>query len=270
MQQHKYLMESKDESFRLDLKTDSLTVEKQALWAGLKPGMRVADIGCGSGKTASILHQLVKPEGETVGIDFSEERLRHAKQYYNAPNLSYICRNINASLKDLGKFDFIWMRFFLEYHNSKSFNIVKNISECLKPGGIMCLIDLDYNCLNHYGIPDRLEKTICKIVDILQHDADFDPYVGKKLYSFLYDLGYEDIDVTVAPHHLIFGKLKVIDEFNWTKKVEVAVKNSGFEFEDYKSGYDGFLKEFREAFSNPRRFTYTPVIACRGTKAIHD
>ncbi len=46
-----YLMESDEETLRLDLKTDAKTVEKQALWAGIKPGMRVADLGFGSGKT---------------------------------------------------------------------------------------------------------------------------------------------------------------------------------------------------------------------------
>ena len=51
-------MEDAEEAVRLDIKTDAIVVEKQALWAGIKPGMRVADIGCGSGKTNSILLKL--------------------------------------------------------------------------------------------------------------------------------------------------------------------------------------------------------------------
>ena len=42
-----YLMESEAEAIRLDVKTDGRAVERQARWAGLKPGMRVADLGCG-------------------------------------------------------------------------------------------------------------------------------------------------------------------------------------------------------------------------------
>jgi len=72
--------------------------------------------------------------------------------------------------------------------------------------------------------------------------------------------------VNLSPHHLIFGKVKEKDDFNWTKKVEVAAKYSGYQFEEYKGGYEEFFEEFHHFFSDPRRFTYTPVISCRGCK----
>ena len=69
----KYLMENEEESLRLEMKTMDRVTEQQAKWAGLIPGMRVADIGCGTGKTTALLHHLVQPSGETVGIDSSSE-----------------------------------------------------------------------------------------------------------------------------------------------------------------------------------------------------
>jgi ubiquinone/menaquinone biosynthesis C-methylase UbiE len=261
-----YLMESDEETLRLDLKTDPKVIEKQALWAGIKPGMRVADLGYGSGKTSYYLHKLVQPNGEIVGIDIAEDRIKYAKKHYNEKGIKYIRRDIRDPLNDLGLFDFIWVRFVLEYHRTKSFDIVKNISRILKPGGILCLIDLDYNCLSHFGLSDRLNRALQGIMKALEHAADFDPYVGIKLYSFLYDLGYKDIDASLAPHHLIFGELKETDAFNWTKKLEVAVKKSGYQFLEYKGGYEEFLEECNRFFSDPRRFTYTPVISCKGCK----
>jgi len=71
--------------------------------------------------------------------------------------------------------------------------------------------------------------------------------------------------VNLSPH-LIFGKVKEIDAFNWTKKVEVSAKKLGYQFEEYKGGYEEFFEEFKHFFSDPRRFTYTPVICCRGCK----
>lgn len=259
-------MESDEETLRLDLKTDAKIVEQQALWAGIKPGMRVADLGFGSGKTTFYLHKLVQPNGEVVGVDFAKDRIKYSKKYYNKKGIKYILRDIRDPLDDLGMFDFIWVRFVLEYHRSKSFDIVKNISRILKPGGILCLIDLDYNCLSHFGLSDRLNRALQGIMKALEHAADFDPYVGIKLYSFLYDLGYKDIDASIAPHHLIFGELKDIDAFNWTKKIEIAAKKSGYDFLEYEGGFEEFSEECKRFFSDPRRFTYTPVISCRGCK----
>ena len=261
-----YLMESDEETLRLDLKTDPKVIEKQALWAGIKPGMRVADLGYGSGKTSYYLHNLVQPKGEVVGVDIAVDRIKYAKKHYNKKGIEYIQRDIRDPLDDLGMFDFVWVRFVLEYHKSKSFEIVKNISSILKPGGILCLIDLDYNCLSHFGLTERLHRTLRGIMKALEQVADFDPYVGIKLYSFLYDLGFKDIDASLAPHHLIFGELKDTDAFNWAKKLEVAVKRSGYHFLEYKGGYEEFLEECKLFFSDPRRFTYTPVISCKGHK----
>ena len=66
-----YLMENDEEAFRLDIKTDPEAVREQALWCGIKPGLRVLDVGCGPGKTTSILREMVQPNGQAVGIDFS-------------------------------------------------------------------------------------------------------------------------------------------------------------------------------------------------------
>lgn len=130
----------------------------------------------------------------------------------------------------------------------------------------MFLADLDHNCLNHYGLPQRLETSLKEIMATLETRHDFDPYAGRKLYSYLYDLGFSDISVELEPHHLIYGVLNDMDRYNWTKKIEVAAKNSGYSFDAYPGGFHQFLREFKEFFADPRRFTYTPIIYCKGRK----
>ncbi|HDL98431.1 MAG TPA: class I SAM-dependent methyltransferase [Desulfobacteraceae bacterium] len=266
MQESQYLMESNEESHRLDIKINSALIEKQALWAGIQPGMRVADMGCGPGRITSILSHLVQPLGSVVGVDGSPQRLDYAASHYGREGIEFVQRDITKPLHDLGGFDFIWVRFVLEYYLSKSFEIVKNISECLEPGGILCLMDLDHNPLNYYGTSDRLDRTFRKIISELQGKIDFDPYAGKKLYSFLYDLGYEDIDVEVSIHKVIFGQIDDLDSFNMMKKIEVAPQKISFQYDEYEGGYEEFYKEAQSFFSDKRRFTYTPLISCRGKK----
>jgi ubiquinone/menaquinone biosynthesis C-methylase UbiE len=259
-------MENRNEIQRLELKTGYNEVEIQALWAGLKPGMRVLDIGCGSGKTTEFLKKLAGPESEVIGVDGSEERIEYANEHHKLDKMRFECRDFYQSIEDLGSFDFIWIRFVLEYHRTHSFNLVTAFTRLLKEEGILCLVDLDYNSLSHFDLPVRLEQAIYGCSKSLEEKADFDPYSGRKLYSYLYDLSYRHIDIRLDAHHLIFGELGSVDEFNWMIKVAVAGKDSGYDFQEYDGNFDLFLEECKDFFTNPRRFTYTPVISCSGRK----
>ena len=259
-----YLMESADEILRLEMKTDPAVVESQARRAGLAPGMRTADMFCGSGITTAILSRIAAP-AETVGVDASEERIEHARRTYAGERTSFVRRNIRDDLSDLGLFDFIWVRFALEYFRNEAFSIVRNLSAMLKPGGILCLIDLDHNCLNHYGLPERLEKAIDAAVARLAEKTDFDPYAGRKLYSHLHRLGFTDIRAEAGAHHLIYGPLKEMDSFNWIKKIEVISRKVSIDIPGYASARE-FLDDFRRHFAEPGRFTYTPLISCWGRR----
>ena len=260
-----YLMESSKEARRLELKTDFASLEEQALWGGLKTGMSVLDVGTGSGITASYLYTLTGESGNITGIDSSLERIEYAADQYGRDGIRFIQKDVYGDLNDLGTFDFIWVRFFLEYHKSGSFDIVKKLKNLLNPGGILCLVDLDHNALNHYELPDSLQSALAGVTDKLEKEKDFDPYAGRKLYSYLYDLDFNAIDVSMCPHHLIFGTLSETDSFNWTQKIIIAAKNSGYTFPEFEDGWEGFFREFSLFFQDPRRFTYTPLIICRGT-----
>jgi len=266
MHAYQYLMESDQETLRLGLKTDRATLEKQARWAGIRPGMRVADIGCGAGKTSFYLKKLVGPKGSVVGIDISESRISDAINNFSDNSIDFLCKDVRYPLTDIGQFDFIWVRFLLEYHRMNSTEIVRNLNAILKPGGILCLIDLDHNCLSHFEAPETLLKCLTGLMDVLVNDKNFDPYAGRKLYSYLYDLGFEAIDVNMEAHHLFFGEMNKANMFNWITKAEVAAKQSGYDFSEFKGGFDEFYAVFKDFFLNPRRFTYTPVISCRGQK----
>ncbi len=259
-------MESPEEAERLDVKTDVSAVIRQAKWAGIQPGMRVADVCCGSGKTSAVFHKLVQPGGSVVGIDQSPQRLAFALQRYGVQGIEFDCRNITEPLDELGQFDFVWLRFVLEYFSANAFEVVQNVAGMVCPGGILCLLDLDHNSLNHYRAPAGLEQTMLDLAQLAVEKANFDPYAGRKLYSHIYRLGYEEIAVDVSAHHLIIGELKEADAFNWIKKISVSAKNLGYDFRRYAGGYREFLAEFEAFFCDPGRFTYTPLISCRGRR----
>jgi hypothetical protein len=110
----------------------------------------------------------------------------------------------------------------------------------------------------------RMEKALNESVGSLMENNNFDIYAGRRLYSYLYDLRMQEIDVKVETHHLIFGELEEEDGYNWFKKLSVALRNSLYDYPEYPGGYEEFCEECRMFFADPRRFTYTPLIACRG------
>jgi len=263
-----YLMENSEEALRLELKTDPEAVRSQAIWCGVQPGMHVLDAGCGPGKVTSILCEMIQPRGRILGVDYSEERIRYAKKHYGKKSgIDFRFHDLRHPLEEMGPFDLIWARFVLEYNRVESFEIIRNLDAVLKSGGFLCLLDLDHNCLSHYPLAANMEKILVKLMKLLETRFNFDAYAGRKLYSYLYDLGYKDVALHLLPHHLFYGKVRTEDVFNWVKKVEVVSLKAKELFEDYPGGRGGFFEDFKEFFLHPRRFTYTPLILCKGKKA---
>lgn len=121
--------------------------------------------------------------------------------------------------------------------------------------------------MNHYSISPRLEHTIAKLMELLQQKANFDPFVGRKLYTYLYDLGFEEIDVDLSAHNLTFGTMKSKDAFNWEIKMKVISQRLPEALSEYEGGLKQFEKDFQTYLDDPRRFSYTPIISCRGRKS---
>ncbi|MEJ2589677.1 MAG: class I SAM-dependent methyltransferase [Deltaproteobacteria bacterium] len=264
-----YFMENAEETIRLEMKTDPEVVRKQARWCGVGTNMRVLDAGCGSGKTTSILHEMIKPGGSLLGVDYSSTHIIYARRKYEKPGIHFELRDLRESLQDLGKFDLIWVRFVIEYNRIEGSRIVRNLTECLKPGGHLCLLDLDHNCLSHYQLPEKIESLFHELTIYMEQKFNFDAYAGRKLYSYLYEMEYEEIKADVAAHHLIYGESKDVDVYNWIKKLEIVTEKASELFEDYPGGHSKFFDDFLQFFKDPKRFTYTPIILCKGRKSYH-
>jgi SAM-dependent methyltransferase len=264
-----YLMESEDEAVRLDIKTDPEALRKQAFWCGVKPGMRILDGGCGPGKTTALLHEMIQPNGHIIGVDFSEDRIEYAQEHYGGKKgLEFYRQDLRESMEKFGQFDLVWVRFVLEYYRVGALDIVKNLKDCLKPGGMLCLLDLDYNCLSHYELTPSMAAILPKLMNFVDEKYNFDTFVGRKLYSFLYDNGFENIDVELMAHNLIFGEIKDKDKFNWNKKVEMGARKAEKLLNLYPGGYQQFSSDLNKFLVDPRRFTYTPLLLCKGIRPL--
>lgn len=116
-------------------------------------GLRILDLGSGSGRDCYIASQLVGETGEVVGVDMTDEQLDVAKRHleyhrekfgYAKSNVSFVKGNIEY-LDDLGfepeSFDVIISNCVINLAQDKD-KVLRDAYNLLKPGGEMYFSDV--------------------------------------------------------------------------------------------------------------------------------
>jgi len=113
--------------------------------AGLSAGMRVVDVGCGTGDVALIARDLVGDTGEVVGIDREEAPLEAARaraRDAGLANVSFSRGDMTEVSEALGTFDAIVGRRVLMYQPD-SVRAVAKVADVLRPGGLVVFHEHD-------------------------------------------------------------------------------------------------------------------------------
>lgn len=112
--------------------------------AGLRPGMRVLDLGSGVGDVAFLAAELVGPTGQVVGVDMDGRALATARaraERLGLANVSFI--EGDARTLDLGQdFDAAVGRFVLLYVAHPA-QVLAGIAARVRSGGIVAFQELD-------------------------------------------------------------------------------------------------------------------------------
>lgn len=116
-------------------------------------GLRILDLGSGSGRDCYIAAQLVGQEGEVVGVDMTDEQLAVANQYidhhaeifgYKYANTKFVKGNIEK-LDELDlqpeSFDLIISNCVINLATDKD-KVLRDVYKLLKPGGEMYFSDV--------------------------------------------------------------------------------------------------------------------------------
>ena len=111
----------------------------------LERGIRVLDVGCGSGRAINLLAEHF-PNSEFVGVDLSSEAIEQARQEAREKNL----QNASFIVKDLSRFDVeaepehydLITTFDAVHDQAKPLSVLKGIARTLKDDGVYLMQDI--------------------------------------------------------------------------------------------------------------------------------
>ncbi len=136
------------ESARYALMADWARRQEGDLWelAGLRPGARVADVGCGPGAVLAVLAGIVGPDGDAVGVDADPDAVERARAHLAATGTRSAAVRVGRAEDtglEPGSFDAVVLRHVLAHNGGAEQRIVDHLARLVRPGGHVLLVDVD-------------------------------------------------------------------------------------------------------------------------------
>jgi ubiquinone/menaquinone biosynthesis C-methylase UbiE len=136
---------SEDEIARLELmgKVEAPATRMIFAEAGLRPGMRVLDLGCGAGDSAFVAAGLVRRDGSVVGVDHSPDALARARLRAAQRGLAQV-QFIEGDIHDPapgGPYDAIVEKLAL-WPVQDPAEVLRRQATVLRPGGLVVTIEV--------------------------------------------------------------------------------------------------------------------------------
>ena len=151
--------------------------------ADLKPGMRILEIGCGTG---NFTERFAVFGAKIIAVDISEDLLAEARGR-NLPNVTFVCKPFEEFGAD-GPFDAIIGSSILHHLEIKP--ALEEIFRLLKPGGVMSFAEP--NMLNPQII---IQKNIRWIKERLGDSPDETAFFRGPLAKLIRRAGFVDIRI---------------------------------------------------------------------------
>jgi ubiquinone/menaquinone biosynthesis C-methylase UbiE len=229
--------------------------------AGLRPGMRVLDVGCGPGDVSLIAARLVGPSGSVLGVDAAPEmielaRARAAEQGLSAAHFTQAA--IDAIALD-EPVDAVVGRLIL-MHMPDPAATLRHLGSFVRPGGVVAFSENDITGAR--SIPDiplfgRVTAGIVRAFEAM----GLSPRFGTTLHTIFADAGLGAPQLTLgtpigtaAETHILTYAAEV-----WRLVFPIAQQN-GFAIDEL-ADIDNFVPRFRqEALATDALITMPPII----------
>jgi ubiquinone/menaquinone biosynthesis C-methylase UbiE len=171
----------------------SLTNDYRNLISILKPGLKVLDVGCGTGSISKDIANIVGENGKVTGIDNTVSFILSGKEsYQNIPNLELI----HVDLFDFNpedKFDLIVSARTLQWLSNPKEALVK-MKSLLKPNGQVSILDYDHTNLDWNPLPPESMQEFYNIFLKWRQDAGMNNRIAEDLPALLEEAGFHSVE----------------------------------------------------------------------------
>ena len=194
-EKHYVLGSEPAEIARLDAQAASIAEPTRILLrtAGLGPGQRVLDLGCGLGHVSFLVAELVGPDGSVTGLDADTTLLAVAEQRRQAAgvtNVRFVEGDVRSWLRD-GDYDAVVGRLIL-FHLPDAVDVVRRHAEALAQGGLVAAVDFDVGAMRTEP-PVPLADQMAERMMAAFRSAHANPVVGTQLALILRAAGLAEV-----------------------------------------------------------------------------
>jgi ubiquinone/menaquinone biosynthesis C-methylase UbiE len=151
--------------------------------AGIEPGMRVLDVGCGAGDVSFITSDLVGADGRVVGFDLSPGAIAIANKRAEDSSLAGVEFHVGTmeSYSAYHDFDAVIGRFIL-LHLREPAKAIARIAQNVKPGTTIAFCEIDLGTTSASRDMPLLKGCLDRIVAVYKA-MGFEPDMGSKLHN---------------------------------------------------------------------------------------
>jgi ubiquinone/menaquinone biosynthesis C-methylase UbiE len=189
----------KEEMTRLQTQAEefSSSTEESMMKLGIKPDMKVVDIGCGTGSVSFMISPMVGELGQVVGVDSNQYAINYCNEIARSQgilNAKFIISDATSLDFESHTFDVSYSRFLFQHVKDAS-QALREMVRVTKPGGVVMVEDCDLFTWLLYPKNESVSK-LWHWYESIQLERGTDPEIGRKLYAMFLDEGLEpSVDV---------------------------------------------------------------------------